>query len=139
MLFSIHLGEVRRGRAIAGNSQRKFALGAGSITRVENGSDLHRDLGAHRNFRHVGHGVALQVKLAALPLHGRKARTQGGLDAVVVVADDELDAAQPALHQAREELAPMHFRLGQRDAHTQDGSLAIVSHTDRRQHRTADD
>jgi hypothetical protein len=58
----------------------------------------------------VRQGVAHEVHPATLP-GGLEDLGDGGLDALVAVADDELDAAQAAPVQAAQELRPEGFSL----------------------------
>ena len=51
------------------------------------------------------------VKLAALPWHAREDRFTGGFKAGVIVTGDQPYATQTTLHQALQELAPMHLGL----------------------------
>ena len=56
---------------------------------------------------HMRLGVLLEVELAALPRDGPKDGFARGRHAGMVVADDELAAAEAALDQALEEASPM--------------------------------
>ncbi len=65
------------------------------------------------------------MELAALPGHGAKDGLARGVHPGVIVADDELDAAQAALEQALEEPTPMDLGFAESDAHAQDDALAF--------------
>ncbi len=54
----------------------------------------------------------------------------------MVVADDELDAAQAALHQALEEGAPMNFGFAEGDAHAENVALAFRADAQGDEHGT---
>ena len=73
----------------------------------------------------VGLGVLLEVELAALPGDGGEDSAAGGGEAGRVVADEELEAAEAALLEALEKVAPVDFGFAEGDAGTEDLALAI--------------
>ena len=81
--------------------------------------------GAQFEARDVGLGVLLEMELAALPEDGGEDGAAGGGEAGMVVADEELEAAQAALLEAGEEVAPVDFGLAGGDAGAGDQALAV--------------
>jgi hypothetical protein len=86
------------------------------IRRIEDGSDVGGDLFSHRHLRHVRHRVLLKTKLTSLPWDARESSFASCLEPFVIVADDQLHTVQAAILQRGEELSPMNFGLGKRDA-----------------------
>ena len=87
----------------------------------------------------VGLGVLLEVELAALPGDGGEDSAAGGGEAGRVVADEELEAAEAALLEALEKVAPVDFGFAEGDAGTEDLALAIGADAEGDEHRAVDD
>jgi len=86
-------------------AQESFGLGL--VRRVEDGADAQGDGLALIQAGDVSLGILLQVELAVLPGHAGQGRPAGGLEAGMVVGDDQADALQAAPDQAVEEGTPM--------------------------------
>ena len=95
-------GEPGRAFDLLRDEFLELAFGGGAVGAVKNAADGPADFSALFEARDVGLGVLLEVELAALPRHGVPDGGAGGLEAGVVVADDELDAVQSALDEALE-------------------------------------
>src|SRR5579884_2764330 len=80
-------------------------------------------------------GIALQMKLTALPGHAGETCFARGTQAGMVIADDQYHAVQATALQAFHESAPVHLRLAQRHADAQNAALAVLAHAHRDQHR----
>ena len=117
-------------------AQESFGLGL--VRRVEDGADAQGDGLALIQAGDVSLGILLQVELAVLPGHAGQGRPAGGLEAGMVVGDDQADALQAAPDQAVEEGTPMDLGLGQGDGDTEHAALAIPGHADRHQYRAID-
>lgn len=76
------------------------------------------------------------VELPPLPRDSTEGRGAGRLEASMVVADDEFDAAHSPRQEAFQELSPVGFRFTHGDAAAQDGSLAIWGDSDGGEHGT---
>ena len=86
----------------------------------------------------MGERVAQEVDAAALP--GRvEDFADGGLQPLVRVGDDELDAAQPATPQLAQELDPERLRLGRADVHAERLAPAVGVDADRHDDGRRDD
>jgi len=92
---------------------------------VEDTADGGGGFGALVEPRHIRLGILLEMELAALPGHGAKDGLAGGGHAGVIVADDELEARQPALDEALKERTPVRLGFTEGDAHAQEGALAL--------------
>ena len=86
----------------------------------------------------MGERVAHGVDPAALP-GGVHQLGDGGLDALVGVGDDELDAAQAAPSELAQELGPEGLGLRGADVHAQHFAPAVCVDADRDDHRDRDD
>jgi len=75
-------------------------FGGGAVGAGKEAADGLADFLALVAARDIGLGVLLEVELAALPRDGGKDGGAGGLEADMIVADDELDAVQAALVEA---------------------------------------
>ena len=95
--FSGSFGEFRGLVLMGGDEALQQAFGLLGIGRVEDGADVGGDGLAHLLTRHVGAGVLLQVKPAVLRGHGREHGGPRGLEAGVVVGDEERRAVQAAI------------------------------------------
>lgn len=84
---------------------RRHAIGC-----VENGSDVRRDLSTHFLMRHIGLRILLQMKLAALPGNAAEHCLACGFESGMVVADDQLHAAQAACDQTLQKGAVLATR-----------------------------
>ena len=73
----------------------------------------------------VGLGVLLEVELAALPGDGGEDGAAGGGEAGMVIADEELEAAEAALLEALEKVAPVDFGFAEGDAGAEDLAQAV--------------
>ena len=61
-------------------------------------------------------------------------RSRRGAQPGVVIADEELEGAEAALLEAREEVAPMDFRFAEGDAHAEDLAFSIGADTEGDEH-----
>ena len=86
----------------------------------------------------MGQQVAGEVHAAALPC-GAEDPGRGGLQALVVVGDHQLHAAQPAPGQRAQELGPEGLGLRRADCHAQDLAAALVVDGHSHGHRDRDD
>ena len=100
-------------------------FGGGATEAVKDAAYGAGDFGALIEAGHIGLGVLLEVKLAALPGNAGEDGGPGGLEAEVIVAGDELDAAETALNEALKEGPPVDLGLAERDADTEQAALAI--------------
>ena len=75
----------------------------------------------------MGQQVAGEVHAAALPC-GAEDPGRGGLQALVVVGDHQLHAAQPAPGQRAQELGPEGLCLRRADRHTDGRGLVLEAH-----------
>ena len=85
-----------------------------------------------------GKQVAGEVHAASLP-GGAEDPGRGGLQALVVVGDHQLHAAQPAPGQRAQELSPEGLGLRRADRHAQDLTPALVVDGHSHGHRDRDD
>ena len=131
-------GEFGGGGGVGGDDFLETALGAGAVRAGEDAADVGGDLGAQVQARDVGLGVLLEVELAALPGQGGKDGAAGGAQAGVVVGDEELEAAEAALLEAREEVAPVDFGFAQGDADAEDLALAVGTDAQGDEHRAVE-
>ena len=90
---------------------------------IEDLAQLGGDGLTHGDPGHVVSGVLLEMELAALPGDAWKASATSGLEAGVIVADDELGAVEATLLERTEEVAPVSLCLAQGDADAEDGSV----------------
>jgi hypothetical protein len=76
------------------------------IIGIKDASEVSRDIGSHRHFWHMGHGIADGVEL---PLPGNSAERGGtsSLTAGMVIADNEFDAPHSPRQKALQELSPV--------------------------------
>lgn len=118
-------GQPGRGLGVIGGDFLEATFGAGPIRSIEDAADGRRHGGALIQPGHVGLGVLLQMKLAALPGHRSKDGGAGRAQPGVVVAGDQLNSMQAALLEAGEEGAPMDFGFAQGGADAQDGAFAL--------------
>src|SRR5688572_3173648 len=123
-------GQSRPAAGVLGTGQQEASAGLGLVGGVEDPAELGGDFLAAVLAGHVLHGVLHQVELAALPEGLRQAGGQGGLEAGVVVADDEVDAVQAAADQSEQEAAPMGFGLGATDREAQDALAPVFPYAD---------
>ena len=72
----------------------------------EDAADAGGDLRAQIEAGDAGPGVLLEVELAALPGDGGEDGATGGGEARMVIADEELEAAEAALLEAHQAVAP---------------------------------
>ena len=86
----------------------------------------------------MGQQVAGEVHAAALPC-GAEDPGRGGLQALVVVGDHQLHAAQPAPGPRAQELGPEGLGLRRADRHAQDLAAALVVDGHSHGHRDRDD
>jgi hypothetical protein len=77
----------------------------------------------------MGEGIALEVDTAPLP-GGAEHLGDGRLDALVGVADDQLDPAQAAPRQLAQELRPDRLGLGCADLQAQNLATSVGVHAD---------
>ena len=109
---------------VMGDDFLEAGFGGGSAGTVKHTADGAGDFFPLLEPGHIGLGVLLQMELAALPGDGPKDGLARGGHAGMVVADDELAAAEAALNQAVEEGPPMHFGFAEGDADAEQGALA---------------
>ena len=86
----------------------------------------------------MGQQVAGEVHAASLP-GGAEDPGRGGLQALVVVGDHQLHAAQPAPSEGAQELGPEGLGLRRADRHAQDLTPALVVDGHSHGHRDRDD
>lgn len=81
--------------------------------------------------RHVGEGIAHPVHAATLPGGGEDA-ADGGLQPLMGVGDDQLDAAQAAALQTAQEVTPEAFGFRRTDLQADDfaPALGVCGHSD---------
>ena len=125
----VRLGVVHQGRQLGharaqlvGDMAPLLARGLGVVL-GEGGADPGRDDAALRPAG-VRHGVAHEVHAAALP-GGAEHLGNGGLQSLVRVRYDQLDAAQAAAGQAAQELDPERLGLAMADGHAEHLASAI--------------
>ena len=82
--------------------------------------------------------VAHEVHAAALP-SGVEHLGHGGLDALVGIGHDQLDAAQAAAGELAQERRPEGLGLGGANIHAEDLATAVTVDADRDDHRDRDD
>ncbi len=128
------LGELGRFGSPSIERLTQEALGLRLVGGVEDRADAQRHGFALIKARHVGLRVLLQMELAALPGHAGQGGPSGGLEAGMIVGDDQLDPLQAAPDQAVEEGTPVHLRLGQGHRHAEDVTAAVRGHADGYQH-----
>lgn len=104
-------GEFGRARGEVGDDFLAAPFSGGAVGAVADAADGAGDCGAQIQAGDVGRDVLLVVELAALPGAGGKHRGAGGLEAGMIGAGDEGDAAQAALEEAVAEGAPSGPRL----------------------------
>src|ERR1700722_15899428 len=88
-------------------------LGLGLVRGVEDRLDPLRDRLALVEAADIGLSVLLQMELAALPGNAGQGGPACGLEAGMIIRNDQFDAAQTATDEAVEECAPMALRFGQ--------------------------
>ena len=86
----------------------------------------------------MGEHVAHEVHAAALP-GGVQHLGDGGLQALVGVGDDQLDAAQAAPRELAQEVGPEGLGLRGADLHAEHLAPAVAVDADRDDHRDRDD
>jgi hypothetical protein len=84
------------GGRVGGDDFLEAQVGGWAVRGVEDAADGLGDRGALVEFGHVGLGILLEIKLSALPRRSEKDGRAGGSQPVMVVADNELDAAEAA-------------------------------------------
>ena len=114
-------------------------MGVGAIRGEEDAADVGGDLGAQLEAGDVGLGVLREMELAALPGDGGEDGAPGGGEAGMVVAHEELEAAEAALLEAREEVAPVDFGFAEGDAGAEDLALAVRADAEGDEHGAVDD
>jgi hypothetical protein len=117
-------GELGGAGAVVDHDLLEALIGGGAAGAVKNAANGARHFSALIQTRDIGLGVLLEMKPAALPGHGGEDGGAGGLQAGVIVADNELDATETARQQAFEEVAPVDFRLAQRGTDAQERAFA---------------
>ena len=75
------------------------------------------------------------MKLTTLPWNAGQSGASCGLQAGVIIRDNQLYAAQTALGQIVEKLSPMHFGLGKRHRYAQHSTMTGSCYANRHQHR----
>jgi len=71
----------------------------------------------------VVQSILLEMELAALPWDAREASATSGLEAGVIIADDELGAMEATFLERAEEVPPVGLSVAQGDADAEDGSV----------------
>ena len=132
-------GKLWGGGGISGDDFLKPGLGVGAIRGEEDAADVGGDLGAQIEAWDMGLGILLEVELAALPEHGGEDGAAGGGEAGMVVANEELEAAEAALLEALEKVAPVDLGFAEGDASTEDLALAIGADAEGDEHGAVDD
>lgn len=87
-------GQLLCGFSVFLHCARQPAVGIGAIGRRDNRAQVGCDPGVQLMTRHVGLGVLLQMKLAALPTHAAKCGPARHLQSLVCSADHQLHAGQ---------------------------------------------
>jgi hypothetical protein len=78
----------------------------------------------------------LKMELAALPRDGREDSGASGAEALMGIANDELDAVESTGLEGGQEGAPVNLGLAQSDTETKDGTFAIRTDSDGAEHGT---
>ena len=120
-------GEFGRAFGIGRDELLEPLFGRRAVGAVKNTAEGPPDLGPLIQPQNLRLGVLLAVELAALPRPGRADGGAGGLEAEVVVTDDELDAVAAALDQALKKGPPVNLGFAQGDADAEQGALASRS------------
>lgn len=81
-----------------------------AVRGVENISDVSSYLAHHDFGMHIRTDILLQMVMAALPGNTSEHSSTGSLQSRMIIAGDQLYAAQPSKHQALQEGAPMNCR-----------------------------
>jgi len=132
-------GEFWGAGGVGGDDFLETALSAWAVRTGEDAAEVGGDLGAQFQAGDVGLGVLLEVELAALPWQGGKDGATGGAQAGVVVGDEKLEAAEAALLEACEKVAPVDFGFAQGDADAEDLAFAIGADAQGDEHSTVED
>ena len=128
------LGELRP--ELVGDPAPLRLGGLGAVLREGGGDEGGDDAAAA--LAGMGERVAHEVDAAALP-GGVHHLGDGGLDALVGVGDDELDAAQAAAPQLAQELGPEGLGFGGADVHAEHLAPPVGVDADRDDHGDRDD
>lgn len=88
-VFFHPVGQFGRGLEVAGNDILKTLLSAGAIGAIKDGANGLSDCGALIKAGHVGLGILLEVKLAALPGDGWENGLACRRQSFVIVADNQ--------------------------------------------------
>ena len=124
---------------VGGDDLPEPGLGVGAIRGEEDAADVGGDFDAQIEAGDAGLGVLLEMELAALPGDGGEDGATGGGEAGMVVADEELEAAEAALLEALEEVAPVGLGFAEGDAGAKDLALAIGADAEGDEHGAVDD
>ena len=116
----------------------KPGLGGEPVRAIEEGADVAGDGGALVHARHMGLGVLLEMKLAALPGDTREDRLAGGDEAFMIITDEQPGGMEAALLQVAEKGAPMDLRFTEGDTDAQDTAFAIGADAHGDQHGTVE-
>src|SRR4030095_1127517 len=84
-------------------------------------------------------GVSDEVDSAALPARALEHRRDGPLQALVGIADHQLDPGQAARNEGAQELVPERAVLARADVEPEHLPLAVAIDSDREYHRHRDD
>ena len=96
----------------------------GATGALEDAADGACDIGALLEPGDVSLSVLLEMELAALPRDSAEDGFACSRHPLVVVADDEGNAAEAALNKALKEGAPVCFGLAEGDADAENGAVA---------------
>ncbi len=126
-------GELRHsGSQLIGDGAPLRAGGIGVVL-GEGGADPSGD-NAPLCLAGMRHGIAHEVDAAALP-GGIEHASRRGLEALVSIRDDQLDAAQAAPCQAAQEVGPEGFGLAGADCDAEYFAAPVAVHAHRDDHR----
>jgi hypothetical protein len=126
-------GELRGGLLVTGGDVPKPPLGLRRLVRVEDSTEVGGDPRPHGDLLHMGHGVLHEMELAALPGHPSEDGLPGGLEACMVITDDELHAPHATIEEALEEGSPVRLSLAELHAAAVDSPLAVGADADGRE------
>ena len=123
-------GELRCCVFVGVEEPIEFCLSIGCVFGIEDVSDVVGNLLSHADFRCVLHGVLCEVELTSLPWDGRQDGFASCLESGVIVADDKLDSLHSSLAKRLQEVTPVDFGFGQRDADAEHRSMSAGEDSD---------
>ena len=114
------------------------ALRGQAVRAIENGADGLGDRDALIQAWHIGLGILLEMKLAALPRDARENGLAGGAESFVVITDEQERGMQAALLETGQKGAPMDFGFAQGLADAKEGTFAIGPDPQGDEHRAVE-